>query len=882
MTLTHTYSGSALVFDVPPTKVNIPQRAEVGSVSQGGISPEDPTAALTLVGWKSFVVEETACSQPRLFTGWVGNRGIGRSFEQAQFVGPDARVYDTTILDLNACFRMRIITGTDSKRPQESVDARIAWILSSNYLNGTSGTLVADTGFVATGFSALMDETDYYGGYPEDVFTDCAGRYATPINWFAFWDPVAAASSMFFDYVAAATYDCTISISNLVADTYTGDTPSTTCFAPITESVLDRSGETVYSDVIVDFKNGSVHRTMPSTAAAAIRRGTRISRPYIGKRATAEMAGNAFLAAHAVETDRVTTTIRVPRTVVGLVQAGMRMAVKFSHFEGLPVAPDTYRDGTTMRIVACNPRAIDDYARWYDVDLELVGPRVPPTEALNIRAYWHHSYFYGCQPVAHYGDGSEVVGWEYDGDNPRIGLWSSPTTGAAEFVPYSVAGAQCKWDGIRVLADVPNGRIRMNGSFGGDSGGVTTSITVAIRINGTVLYSETWTDTVPGLHFASGSFSFDRTGVVLKAEDVITVSALMTDWVSFCYFAGLPAESDGDTTLWVTGTGDWPGTLPGVELPGETTEATTDPTVDDDADAGFTVGMIWVNTATGEAFVLVDATPGAAVWVSISRPDNIGGVTISGTPAANDLIIASGPTAAAWGPHPIHPHSGLSGLTTGDDHTQYLPRVEVRRSADKVAGITPTGYSTSGQTWSNLANATDGNLATAAVLSTGVEGAGTYYAGFQFDLTTPKTLSMVALRVNAGAPITSAAVWGYTVRVRYSDDGASWTTLDTRAPTWAVVSGNTYQSATAFLSTSARYWEVALVWVQASLGFNSGFSVYDCQWGEAISDQHALLSDSHRDVDPSAAPVLGDALVWDGTKFAPAQAGSRTFPFFMG
>ena len=608
MTLTYTYNGSALGFDVPPTKATLPQRAEVGAVSQGGVSPEDPTAALALVGWKSFVVEETACSQPRLFTGWVAPRNIGRSYEQTQHVGPDARIHDATILDLNACFNFRIITGTDSKRPQESVDARIAWLLASNYLDGTSGTLVADTGFVATGFSLLMDETDYYESFAADVLADCAGRYATPINWFAFWDPTAAAASLFFDYVDAATFDCTISISNLDADTYAGDTPSATCFPPITESRLERSPDTVYSDVIVKYKHGSVHRTMASTAATFIRRGTTISRPYIGKKATAELAGNASLAKHNVETDRITTTIRVPRETVGLIQAGMRMNVTFSHLPG-------YGSPTSMRIVVCTPRAIDDYARLYDVDLELVGPRVPPTAALNIRAYWHHSYFYGCQPVATYGDGSEVVGWEYDGDNPRAGLWSSPTTGAAEFVPYSASGTSCKWDGIRVLADVPSARIRMVGGFGGDSGGVTTSITVAIRVNGTIIHSETWTDTVPGLHFASGSFNFDLTGVALKAEDLITVSALMTDWVDFCYFAGLPAESDADTTLWVTGTGAFDQTLPGVELPGDTTEATTDPTVDDDADAGYSIGMIWVNTATGEAFLLVDDTPGAAVWV---------------------------------------------------------------------------------------------------------------------------------------------------------------------------------------------------------------------------------------------------------------------------
>ncbi len=874
MTLRYYYVNGELPYSVPATLANLPTRAEMGEVSFGAVPFEDPAAALTLVGHKALHVTEGECSQPRLFTGYVAQRNIGRSVDQTQFVGADARIHDTTIVDGNAVFGFRMIKGTDGNRPEETWDARKAWLLASNYLAGTSGTLIADTGFCKIS-TLLMDAADYRDGYPSAVLDDLCDRYGGDVNYYAWWDPAALALSLFLDDEDHVTGDSTLRISNVLAD-YDG----VTTFFPDKPARLQRESDQVWSEVTVRYKNGSAFRTMPSTAATYIRRGTVIDRPYISKASTALLAANRFLQAHSVERDRITCIMRaVPAAQVGLVQAGQRISVKFSEMPG-------YAAFTWMRVVAVTPVALGDHGDLYDIALELVAFRVPPTAALNARLYWHHSYFYGCQPVTTYGDGSEVVGWEYDGDSPRIGLWSSPTTGAAEFVPYSVSGTSCKWDGIRVLADVPNARIRMVGTFGGDSGGVTTSITVAIRINGTILYSETWTDTVPGLHFASGSFNFDRTGVDLKADDVITVSALMTDWVAFCYFAGLPAESDEDTTLWVTGTSDWDGSDAGVELPppadGPPTQSTIDPTVTDDADAGYSVGSTWVNTTTHEGFILVDATPGAAVWLSITAPTHIGPVAITGPAAANYMIIASSPTAAAWGPHPVHAHSGLSGLTTGDDHTQYLPRIEVRRGTDRVAGITPTGYSTSGQTWSNLANATDGSLATAAVLSAGVLGAGTYYAGFQFDLATPKTLSLVALRVNAGAPITSAAIWGYTARVRYSDDGASWTTLDTRAPIWAVVSANTYQSATAFLSTSARYWEVALVLVQASLGFNSGFSVFDCQWMEDMSDEHALLSDSHRDVDTSTAPIVGDALVWDGTKFAAGAAGGRSFPFFIG
>lgn len=43
--------------------------------------------------------------------------------------------------------------------------------------------------------------------------------------------------------------------------------------------------------------------------------------------------------------------------------------------------------------------------------------------------------------------------------------------------------------------------------------------------------------------------------------------------------------------------------------------ATTAPTINDDADAGFSVGSLWVNVSTDTMYVCVDATNNAAVWV---------------------------------------------------------------------------------------------------------------------------------------------------------------------------------------------------------------------------------------------------------------------------
>jgi hypothetical protein len=366
--LSYTYDGSALGFDVPPTKATLTSRAELGSISTGGVSPEDPTAALALVGWKSFHVDESDCSQTRLFTGWVADRNIGRSFDQSQFVGPDPRIHDTNICELNAALSMRLIWDTDGKRPAEYLSTRVAWLLGSSYLTG----LLDDTGKVAAfGSTDMMDAADYRGQFPDAVLGECNDRTGGVLNYFAFWDPTPASGSpraaLFFDTLDAATYDCTISISNA------GDDNGTTIFEPDHPARLQRTPESIYSDVIVNYANGkSVHVYAAATATNFIRRGTTINRPHTGQSTTAIAQGTAWLNAHSSEVDRITTTIHVPSSVVGLIQAGMRMTCTFTHMPG-------YESGASMRIVACAPAPVDDLADWYDVSLELVAPKLTPS-----------------------------------------------------------------------------------------------------------------------------------------------------------------------------------------------------------------------------------------------------------------------------------------------------------------------------------------------------------------------------------------------------------------------------------------------------------------------------------------------------------------------
>jgi hypothetical protein len=47
--------------------------------------------------------------------------------------------------------------------------------------------------------------------------------------------------------------------------------------------------------------------------------------------------------------------------------------------------------------------------------------------------------------------------------------------------------------------------------------------------------------------------------------------------------------------------------------------ATTAPTIDDDINAGFIEGSVWVDTTSKEAYILVDSSPGSAVWKQVTN-----------------------------------------------------------------------------------------------------------------------------------------------------------------------------------------------------------------------------------------------------------------------
>ena len=72
--------------------------------------------------------------------------------------------------------------------------------------------------------------------------------------------------------------------------------------------------------------------------------------------------------------------------------------------------------------------------------------------------------------------------------------------------------------------------------------------------------------------------------------------------------------------------------------------AAVDPTVNDDVDLGYSIGSFWYNTTDDEAFVLLDATDGAAVWIETTAGAGSGEInTISSQGGGTFALTAATP-----------------------------------------------------------------------------------------------------------------------------------------------------------------------------------------------------------------------------------------------
>ena len=352
-----------------------------------------------------------------------------------------------------------------------------------------------------------------------------------------------------------------------------------------------------------------------------VRRGTTIDRPYTGGLATATNQAKVWLDKHSVEVDRITCTIIVPASRVGLLVAGQSIDVKFSHLTN-------YTAFTTMHCVRLTVTPVDDLARFYSMTMELLAP-MPPCVPENVAL---------LATITSTGVYCVFTNPEHAGDDD---LHTKADSGVGVFVgPGTISRA--------LTADFGSEKpfsvfvIYLSGS---EIGATDPALAFEWSLDG-----DTWAPlTVLSSDWEWPGDEFDGSPDTIVVEPTTARYLRSVMWERT--FGGGP---HGYGQFYVHGWEVWacPGAVDTEIIlpppPGAPITSTSNPTVNDDVGDSYFPGQVWINTATGESFILVDNTLGAAVWASTTVAtlalDDLTDVNAP-APAANDVLTWDG---AEW------------------------------------------------------------------------------------------------------------------------------------------------------------------------------------------------------------------------------------------
>jgi len=346
------------------------ENAELGQVGSGRIVVEDADGTIGIVGLKDVLVTEADCADPILSAGFVGPRTYRRMVERTD----GAREIAVTVWDLNDLLGQRVITGTDGKRPAETVGERLTWLLASDYLAG----LVIDNGRVVYPADKGMDKNIFRNSRPGDVLAACATA-AAGMNYYV--RDFGAGPELIFRNDNTSTADAsTLRISNIEADV------DTTTFPPFLDTTLTRDPSEVASQVTMSYAKLSVTDTRPATATAFAERHATADNSAIKTASKAHDEATDYLWQHHTETDLIQTSILLPPDSVNLVRAGDRIQAKFAHF-----ASEGYDSFGWWRVLERRVKPLPKPAALYQVSLKLSPQEAAPPAAVIVQSAFGRS-----------------------------------------------------------------------------------------------------------------------------------------------------------------------------------------------------------------------------------------------------------------------------------------------------------------------------------------------------------------------------------------------------------------------------------------------------------------------------------------------------------
>ena len=319
-----------------------------GQVGAANITMDDTTGSYTPPGQKAVTVVESSASPTRLFTGYVGERKMGRGTMR-----PGERQWTVTLEDLNVLLDDRVITGSDGNRAAETDAARILWLISDAAMTGVS------TGHIPNTNTVQMDAVDYRGKRPRDVLEDCAQKSGK--NFFVYYH--SSGPLLFYDLDTGTNLTSSLRISDVASDV----DESVTFAAKEPGVTLDPAR--VYSKVRLRYKRGSASVTNATTASNYRTREVYKRYKRIKTAARATEQAQKWLDQAANEQTTVEVGIECGAAYVNDLRAGHRVQIKLTR---LGISAFTY-----YRVITRTVRPLSDVR--YAVDL-VIADAIRPTK----------------------------------------------------------------------------------------------------------------------------------------------------------------------------------------------------------------------------------------------------------------------------------------------------------------------------------------------------------------------------------------------------------------------------------------------------------------------------------------------------------------------
>jgi hypothetical protein len=488
-------------------QLDVKQNAEEGSVGISTLVIDDPDGDLDVGGWRVFYILESEAEDPDQQIIYVGHSTPQVQIKRGPYRVEAGRQWEVQLADVNNMLERRLMLGGDNDRPDETDNARIAWVLGTD-----EGEVIGDTRYVTSDNPFNMDENDYLGQATINVYRDCGEQSGKNYFLTHFGDvgPYPFGDySLFYEKPEELVYVSSARLTNLLSDVdQAGDPPVFAVTHEPVEFTIDHSR--VGNRVYMPYNNGYVTATrQPGTLLPY--RDLSYPAANVNTKATAQTRANRMLAEAVTPEHRATLQFYTSRAKVNAIREGMLVEVKMTHWPEPYASEYVYMRVLTRQITDVSEQDDSVYLQTIEVSRSEPGPPAEPVDAILYRTAGPY--------------GGALVWFDSSGDDPEQGLPGRPTSGLLELLsdPGGDGGAIRPYYGIKVL-----GTGTVDIEFFASTAGVLVNdtnftITYSIRVNGAVVASEN--SVVSGnLEYMSDYQLVTATGVSVMPDDEITAT----------------------------------------------------------------------------------------------------------------------------------------------------------------------------------------------------------------------------------------------------------------------------------------------------------------------------------------------------------------------